>query len=54
MMNEEHRMKNEVEIDHGRDSVALRPRFFFFSSIFTENSQYWMLNPFFNLPYIYL
>jgi len=39
MTNEEHRMENDVEIDHGHDSVALQPRFFFFfSSIFTKNS----------------
>jgi len=56
--NKEHQMKNNVEIDYGRDSVAPRPRFSLLSSSFLQISlipfNVWKLNPSFNPPHAYL
>ena len=39
MTNEEHQMKNDVEVDYGHNSVAPRPRFVFFLLLLTSFSQ---------------
>jgi len=38
-MNEEHRTKNDVEVDYGRNSVMPRPCFLFFLFLLTSFSQ---------------
>ena len=57
-MNEEHQMKNDVEIDYGRNSVAPRPRFSLLSSSFLQISpnpfNVFKLNPFLQPPHAYL
>jgi len=54
MTNEEHQTKNDVEVNHGRNSVVPRPRFFFFFFLFSLISlkifQCWPLEPFTQPP----
>ena len=56
--NEEHPMKNSVEVDYGRNSVAPQPRFSFLSSSSLQISlnpfNIWKPNPFFIPHHAYL
>jgi len=58
MADEEHRTKNDVEVDYGRNSVAPRPGFSLLSSSSLRflskslNANPW--NPLLSLPHAYL